>query len=242
MIIPKSWNDVTLYQYQELLKSMRNGEDMLDIFSILLNTTPDDPIIEDMDYDEVKKEIDELGWLKLEPIGQLNSKIDEYTIKSFKNITLGEFIDIEHYYIEAVDNLHIISSILYRKQMIDKWGNIEWEPYEYNIESRSEIFLDQPITKVVGVLNGYIDFRTKFLNSYENLFQESNNDDFEELTGREKIDAQKEEMENKAKSKWSWESILLGLSNNDVTKFDDLFKTSLILVFNTLSAKKVLGI
>ena len=243
MNIPKSWNDVTLYQYQELSKSMKSGEDMLDIFSILLNTTTDDPIIEDMDFDYVKSEIEKLGWLGLEPVGQLNNKIEELYIKEFKNLTLGEFIDIEHYYIESIENLHIICAILYRKQLIDKWGNIEWEPYEYNIENRGEIFLDQPITKVVSVLSGYIEFRTNFLNSYENLFQETVEDsEIEELSGREKIEAEVERMNNKSKSKWSWESILLGLSNGDVTKFDELFKTPLILVFNTLSAKKVLGV
>ena len=243
MNIPKSWNDVTLYQYQELSKSMKSGEDMLDIFSILLNTTPDDPIIEDMDFDYVKSEIDKLGWLSLEPVGQLNNKIEELYIKEFKNLTLGEFIDIEHYYIDAIENLHIICSILYRKRLVNKWDNIEIEPYEYNLIDRGELFLDQPITKVVGVLSGYIEFRTNFLNSYENLFQEpENDDDFDDLTGRDKIDAEVERKNNKSKSKWSWESILLGLSNNDVTKFDELFRTSLILVFNTLSAKKVLGV
>ncbi len=242
MEIPKSWNDVTLYQYQELSKSIDG--DMFDIFSILLNTTPDDPIIEDMDFDYVKDEIDKLGWLNVEPIGQLNNKIEEYTIKNFKNLTLGDFIDIEYYFEKSVDNLHIICAILYRKQLIDKWGNIEWEPYEYNIEDRGEIFLDQPITKVVGVLNGYIEFRTNFLKSYENLFQQNpiEDDEIEELTGRDKIDAEVERLNEASKSKWSWESILLGLSNGDVTKFDKLFNTSLILVFNTLSAKKVLGV
>jgi len=241
MNIPRSWNDVTLYQYIELSKA--DGNDMIDVFSILLNTTPDDPLIEDMNYDEVVDELSKLGWLSVEPIGQLNSKIDDLYIKRFNDITLGEFIDIEYYFSEPIDNLHIICSILYRQTIKNKWNTIEWEPYDYDVEKRGELFLDQPITKVIAVLNSYIDFRTNFLKSYENLFQESNDDDdFEELTGREKIDAQKEEMENKAKSKWSWESILLGLSNGDVTKFDELFRTSLILIFNTLSAKKVLGV
>jgi hypothetical protein len=241
MIIPRSWNDVTLYQYIELSKA--DGNDMIDIFSILLNTTPDDPSIEDMNYDNVVDELSKLGWLSVEPIGQLNNKINDLYIKKFNNITLGEFIDIEHYFSEPITNLHIICSILYRQQIKNKWNTIEWEPYDYDIEKRGELFLDQSITKVIGVLNSYIDFRTNFLKSYENLFQESNDDDdFEDLSGRDKIDAEVSRLENKAKSKWSWESILLGLSNSDVTKFDDLFKTSLILVFNTLSAKKVLGV
>ena len=241
MKIPSSWNDVTLYQYIELSKA--DGNDMIDIFSILLNTTTDDPLIEDMDYDYVIDELSKLGWLSIEPIGQLNTKIDNLYIKSFNDITLGEFIDIEYYFLNPVENLHLISSILYRKQLVDKWGNIEWEPYEYNVEKRAELFLDQPITKIIDVLNSYISFRDNFLKSYENLFQEkSSDDDFDELEGRDKIDAEVEKMNNEKKSKWSWESILLGLSNGDVTKFDKLFRTSLILVFNTLSAKKVLGV
>lgn len=241
MNIPKSWNEVTLYQYIELTNA--DSSDSLDILSILLNTTPDDPIIEDMNYDDVVYEISKLGWLSVEPMGQLSKTIDDLYLKDFKNITLGEFIDIEHYFTEPINNLHIICSILYRQKQKDKWNNDEWEPYTYNITERSEIFLDQPITKVVGVLNGYMEFREKFLNNYSELFTEKiEEEEYIDLTGREKIDAEVSRLNEKAKSKWSWESILLGLSNNDVTKFEKLFSTSLILVFNTLSARKVLGL
>lgn len=241
--VPKNWNEITLYQFQELTEAGKGELDVFDELSILLNTTPDDPIIEELDIDEAFEIIDNLKWLKTPPSGQIKRQIGEFHLKKFNNLNLGEFIDIEHYFEDKIANLHFIAAILYKRQMVDKWDNIEWEPYKYELEDRAEMYLDEPVTTLINLISEYNTFREEFLRSYENLFQDnSNNEDESELTGREKIDAEKEAMEEKAKSKWSWESILLGLSNGDVTKFDDLFNTSLILVFNTLSAKKTLGV
>lgn len=239
--LPKNWSEVTLYQYQELNKSIKY--DIFDELSILLNTTPDDPIIENLDWEEVGKILDKLSWLKKEPNAIIQKEIEGFILKAFNKLTLGEFIDLEYYFENKIENLHIMMAILYRSQKIDDWDHIKIEPYDYDIEERGEIFLDISIIKAFGFLKEYESFRNNFLDSYKNLFVEENNlIEDEELTGREKIEAQKTTLEEKAKSKWSWESILLGLTNNDVTKFDALLNTSLILVFNTLSAKKVLGI
>jgi len=248
--LPKSWNDITLYQYlelEEIKKITYNNsvDETLELFSILLNTTPDDPIFDEIEIEEVWSELDKRIWLK-DNIQSASSKIiNQFTLKNFNNILLGEFIDIEHH-IDSGDVFKIIP-ILYKQTKVDDWGNTIEEPYIYSFEERWEIFLDISIPKIVGVVNEYLDWRKNFLNSYENLFLK--NDDLAideenetELTGRAKIDAEIETLNNTKKSKWSWESILLGLSGNDVTKFEALFGTSLILVFNTLSAKHVLEI
>jgi hypothetical protein len=248
--LPKSWNDITLYQYlelQEIKKITFNNsvDETLELFSILLNTTPDDPIFDEIEIEEVWTELDKRIWLK-DNIQSAPSKIiNEFTLKSFNNILLGEFIDLEHH-IDSGD-LYKIIPILYKKTKVDDWDNIIEEPYIYSFEERWEIFLDVPIPKIVGVINNYLDWRKTFLASYDNLFLKEDDlsideENETELTGRAKIDAEIETLNNTKKSKWSWESILLGMSNNDVTKFEKLFGTSLILVFNTLSAKHVLEI
>ena len=47
----------------------------------------------------------------------------------------------------------------------------------------------------------------------------------------------KESLKEKTQAAFAWESLLWDLSGGDITKWDHLFKTSLILVFNTLSMK-----
>lgn len=249
--IAKNWNEVTLYQYLEINDAISSWENnsyesasdyYIDILSILQNTTPDDPIFEDMEFYEVYEIIGKRRWLFSRPPSVNVTAIEGFNLIPMNKIKLGEFIDCE-YFLENEDQFKILP-ILFKKTETDKWGNLIYEPYIYDLDERYEIFLDQPVTKMIGAIDNYITFKEQFLSSYENLFQikESSLDESDELVGREKLDAKKEEMEQKSKSKWSWESILLGLTNNDVTKFDSLLNTSLILVFNTLSAKKVLGI
>jgi hypothetical protein len=246
MTLANSWHEITLYQYLEIEKARNKTWDStselhIELISILLNTTPDDEIFDDMDWDYITQNILTRQWIFGEPLNSATSQLDKFKRIELNNLKLGEFIDCE-YWIDNEESFKILP-ILFKQHRLDDWGNIQFEPYDYNIDERYELFLDTPVTKLYGILIDYINWRKEFLRSYENLFQEpSNKEEDTELTGRERIDAKVEELENKAKSKWSWESILLGLSNGDVTKFKDLFDTSLILVFNTLSAKKVLDI
>jgi hypothetical protein len=245
--LPKNWNDVTLFQWSEIDKANQkewesSSERTIEIISILLNTTPDDEIFNDIEWEDIEECISKRRWVYDCPSFNFSKNIDNFIAKDFSNLTLGEFIDIE-YFIENNESVKIIP-IIYKKHKTDEWENIVFEPYKYNVDERLEYFYDKSVNKTYGLIAEYIKWRDGFLKSYENLFQESVNEEDEEdieLAGRERIDAKVEALENKAKSKWSWESILLGLSNGDVTKFDQLFDTSLILVFNTLSAKQVLG-
>jgi hypothetical protein len=245
--LPSNWNSITLRQYQELeelkLDGLVNIELLLERIAILLDTDIYDDRISNMDFDEVLNIKETLYWLDTEPKTNISDIDFLLKPKKLNKLLLGEFIDIEHYINDPIKNLHIISSIYFKNNKLDEWNNKIEEPYIYDIEERSELFLELPITYIMKYFNLYMSWRNEFLKNYEELFQ-TEEPDIEEvdLQGYELIQYQKEVMEEKVKSKWSWESILYGLSSGDLTKFKNLFDVEVILVFNMLSMRKTLNI
>jgi hypothetical protein len=137
-------------------------------------------------------------------------------------------------YIEKLPN---ICAILYRQIKLDDFGNKQIEGREYNEAERANRFLDLAIPEVFGVLQNYLSFKKKFMETFEELFLEP---DFEPIEAEEKTkdDITKE----KLLVKWSWERTIYMLANEDVLKFNEVVKLPLVFVFNMLSMKKDLKI
>jgi hypothetical protein len=244
MKLPKSWNDITVEQFKEL-KSLDN-EDFDSLFSreleslaILTNSDTDE--FEEMDIDELISTIAEIKFIKKPPTSQFKHDINEFKYKGCNSLTLGEFIDLEVYFSkDYILHLPIICGILYRKHSVNSWGVEEIEPYKFNPLDRVDVFNELPISYVYGITNDYIKFRENFLKVYENLFQPTFDieDDSEEMD----IEDVKAEEEEKKVSRWSWESIIWNLANEDITKVDQVTDLPLILAFNFLSMKNDLQV
>jgi hypothetical protein len=237
--LPNNWSQVTTEQYYELDKAHTLGlsyfEYQLEILAILWETSTDDELFWELEDETVSGLLTQLSFLKRPAI---STKHSDYAAIDFNNLKLGEFIDIE-YYLKQEESLHIAAAILYRKFKEDEWGHKTVEPYKYDIQTRAEELLYAPCTNVIPLIEQYKIWREEFLAKYENLFSAPLGDDEEddELVGREKIEAMKESLKEKTQAAFAWESLLWDLSGGDITKWDHLFKTSLILVFNTLSMK-----
>lgn len=243
MILPKSWNDITVEQFRELKSLDNEGFDSLfsyeiEALSIIANIEIE--TIEEMDVDELTELITKISFIKKQPSNKYKKKIDIYTHKGINTLTLGEFIDLEHYCKDDyIVNLPTICAILYRKTMNNVWGNEEVEPYRFNPLDREYVFNDLPITQIYGVITEYLKFREDFMKTYENLFQPT----FEVEEDEEMdIEDKKEEEEEKRISKWSWESIIWSLANEDITKADHVTDLPLIFCFNFLSMKNDLQV
>lgn len=244
MKLSKSWNDITVEQFKEL-KSLDN-EDFDSLFSreleslsILTDTDIDE--FEEMDIDELMSTIAEIKFIKKSPTNQFKRELEEFKYKGCDNLTLGEFIDLEHYFAnDYILNLSTICAVLYRKHSLNQWGVEEIEPYKFNPLDRVDTFNELPITHVYGITNDYIKFRENFLKVYENLFQPvfDDEDEPEEMD----IEDKKAEEEEKKVSRWSWESIIWNLCNEDITKVDQVTDLPLILAFNFLSMKNDLQV
>ncbi len=119
---------------------------------------------------------------------------------------------------DYVKKLPNIIAILYRRFRVNEWNDNILEPYNYNSNDRLDWFLDFPITHVYGILPEYMKFRESIIDQYQNLMDETEQDDYEET---EQLDAEERKAidDEKRQKKWAWEQLIWSLCQEDLTKF-----------------------
>ena len=205
----------------------------IDVLCIL--TDKDVSYFEDLEIDELSVLTEQIKWINSEPSKRYANKLDNYVLKPFAKISLGEFIDLEHYFSNNyLDHFCHILAMLYRRTSKNVYGDDIIEPYNYSPSDRLDWYLDYKITQVYGLIPEYIKFRENFTNTYTNLLVDVVADD-EVLEDADEIKEQKREKEQQ---KFAWESTIMALCNDDLSKFNDILDMSAVLVFNILGMKK----
>jgi hypothetical protein len=232
--LPRNWNEVSVSQWLELntidqLEYNSVFLQTIEALSILSDTDPEE--LEDLDPEELINLARNVSFIQREPSNKPKELIKGLKLKPLDRLTLGEFIDLEHYAMQFVQNFDILLSILYKRWKTDEWGNLIFEPYSYSIMSRKLLFHEVSINEVYGAVKNYIDYSNDFKKRYENLFNPIIEEEETELDE----DDLKAEAEEKVFTKWSWEKLLYDLSNQDLTKIDAVTDLNLIFVFNMLS-------
>jgi len=238
--LPKHWSQITIEQFIEI-RSLNIEDGTLQHNTELLSILSDLPLehFDDMELDELQDITKELTWMNSEPSKRYQHQLGKFKLKPFVDITLGEFITLEGFVTDDyIKNLRNICAILYRKTSIDEWGNVITEPYIFKSSERVHLFDDYPITSVFGLIPEYLQFRQSFLDSHANLMTESFDDD-EEIDDPEERKEKEQEMKS---SKWGWEQLIWTMSNGDLSKFDAITDTKLVLIFNFLAMRKELEI
>jgi hypothetical protein len=221
------------------LRSLSSEDGMfnyqIDVLSALTDSDISD--FEDLDIDELGELAKEIKWVQSEPSRRYKNKIDNYVLKPYSKLSLGEFIDLEHYFSNNyLDHFCHILALLYRRTSKNIYGDDIIEPYEYSPRDRLDWYLDYPITDVYGLIPEYIKYRENFTNTYTNLLVDVVTDD-EVLEDADEIKEQKREQQ---KQKFAWESTIMALCNDDLSKFNDILNMPVVLVFNILGMKKTL--
>jgi hypothetical protein len=245
MKLPKSWNEITIEQFIELSNldaSIGSYSYNSEALSVLSDTSIEE--IEDVDIEDMANIMLELNWAKSQPKNFYRNELLGMVVKPISKLTLFEYIDLEHYFANNyISNLAIIAAIRYKHTEVNKFSNLIYEPYSYSPRDRQELFLDLPITEVYGLIQEFLQYRDKFLKTYENLFNPEAEDD---LTPQEKAEMDAEEIKEiedaKKSTKWSWELMIYTLCDGDLTKYEALGELPLVLVFNMLGMKKELSL
>lgn len=207
----------------------------IDVLCIL--TDKDVSYFEELELNELSELIKQIKWLQSDPSRRYKNKLDKYVLKPFTKLTLGEFIDLEHYFSNNyIDHFCHIIALLYRRTSKNVYGDDIIEPYEYSPRDRLDWFLDYPITDVYGLIPEYLKFRENFTNTYTNLLEDVHTDD-EVLDDPDEIKEQKKE---KQKQRYAWEYTIMSLCNDDVTKFNQVLDMPVVLIFNILGMRKTL--
>jgi len=244
MCLPKQWSDITLEQFIEISQIDKdqgaNGYNS-DMLAILTEMSYDE--IDELDLDEMIKMVAQFKWATSQPSKQYKHELIGMQIKPLAKLCLFEYIDLDYYFNNNYHtNLDKICAILYRQSNVNEWGEVVLEPYEYDINVRADKFLDLPITEVYGIVAEFLKFKENFLDVYSNLFNEAE----DELTEDDKAAMEPDEIkevEAEVKiNKWSWERMIYGLTNGDITKTEAVGALPLTYVFNMLGMKKELDI
>jgi len=249
--LPESWAEISYPSYLELQEleadlDLCGIEKVCEQLAVLLDTDSSDPLISDLTSDEIFAVMADLRWMTRQPIGQLLPKHRSYELKPFNELTTGEFIDIEHFAQGGWETAPIVAAILYKQTRYDGWGNTEYEPHIYDLTKRSEEFHNMSVTAILGMYNEWGKWKADFMEKYDPLFDDTSQEpaDFEpeELTSQERSEAKKAEAYEAAQKQWSWENIIWGLSGGDISRFDAIFSTNIVLLFNVLAMKKMLDV
>jgi hypothetical protein len=248
--LPTSWLDITFTQYLELkeLESDKNitGIELLfEQLAVLFDTDTEDPDLQDLTDQELFELMNELKWLAQTPKAELPNQWREFAFRSLNQLTLGEFIDAEHMLQLGLDGATRLCAIIMKQWQVDLWGNRQFEPYEYDLDDRAAKFDHMPVSYISGIIQEYETWKRDFMLKYDPLFQDTSvepKEEQEELEGPARIEKMKEEKIEQAQKQWSWESTIWSLTNGDISRFESVFNTSVILVFNVLSMRKMLDI
>ena len=164
LIIPDNWSDITIDTYQKYVK-LQEGKGseknkIVKSLALLCNTTPS--IVKKMAYKDlleimeiIKKMIDtEPSKEKFRKVFTFNK--EEYGFcPNLSNISTGEYIDLESYCKDPIENLHIIMSILYRKITFKRNERYAIEDYNPD-EFKEELFKDCPMDIALNCLGFFL--------------------------------------------------------------------------------------
>jgi len=153
LTIPENWSDITIETYQKYVKIQEGTgtekKKTISSLALLCGTSPF--IIKKMAYKDlleimgiIKKLIDtepDKGEFKK----RFKFKDEEYGFcPNLSAISTGEYIDLETYAKEPIENLHIIMSILYRKISFTRGERYAIEDYNPD-QFKEELFKDFPM-------------------------------------------------------------------------------------------------
>jgi len=241
MKLPNSWNDILVDQYIELRElnlELPYFDLMLETISIVTDTDIDE--LEELSFTELIDLEKKLTWLTSEPSKNITKQIDNKRFIGFDNLTLGEFIDLNHYFSENfVTNLPTICGILYRQQKTNEWNELITEPYEYDPRNRADLFTEVGIVQVYGIIGLFLEYKSNFEETYSTLFKpDLSDEDIEDLDEETKKDIEEEERLDT----FSWERLIYSICQDFNTTPEQTLNMSVIFVFNMLSMKKALNI
>ena len=164
LTIPDNWSDITIGTYQKYVKIQEGkGTDKTKVvksLALLCNTSPF--IVKKMAYTDLLEVMEVIKkMIDTEPTEQDFKKLftfkgEEYGFcPNLSRLTTGEYIDLETYCKEPIENLHIIMSILYRRvtnKVNNRYAVESYDPEEF----KEELFKDCPMNIALSSLGFFL--------------------------------------------------------------------------------------
>ena len=166
-LIPQKWTEVSLGSYQKFSEATTDETDEhtanLNAISALIGVPME--VLEKCKKNDIDEVIQVLGKLtEVVPNTTLNLIVEidgkRYGFHpNLKDITFGEFVDLDNYLENPLENLHKVMGVLYREITFEKKGKYTIEEYDsLKALKNAELFKDK---LSIGTVNGAAAF---FLN------------------------------------------------------------------------------
>lgn len=116
--VPDSWNEVTVSQFQEINSiPLESKIRALEIISILINEDIEE--IRKYDMQSLNRIVAALGWCDELPSDKdfdqvLTLNDTTYHMVKMSSFSVGEWVDLEQYFEDPINNLHNILGVFYR--------------------------------------------------------------------------------------------------------------------------------
>ena len=164
LTIPDNWSDITIETYQKYVKIQEGkGSEknkVVKSLALLCNTTPF--VVKKMDYKDLLEIMSIIKtMIDTEPKDEEFRKTfifkeEEYGfVPNLSKLSTGEYIDLETYCKQPIENLHIIMSILYRKITFKRNERFAIENYDPD-EFKEELFKDCPMDIALSSLGFFL--------------------------------------------------------------------------------------
>lgn len=248
MELPKKWSDISLETYLEI-RAINAAEFqgmsrmMVETLSILSGESVEE--IDELEVKQIKKLYESVRFVNDTPRAKVQNSIElegESLFYKGMGLTLGEYIDLLGWNSGEI-KADLIAALLYRRTRINEWGEVEFQPRNYNVSERAEKIRGLSVAHVWGCVNAFRDFNTMIREKYGDLFPEPEQGEIEgeeeekKVSKRRTIGEQKHEAKEKALQTHQWIKFVDDLCGGDITKRDEVLRTPVIYVFNIMGMK-----
>lgn len=153
--VPKSWKDVKIHQYRQILnvKDLSDREKTLSIVSILSGVSK--KTLLSMSASELSPIVSDLLFTNSSPSAEIITRftVGEIAfglIPDLNQLTVGEIMDLEEYVADWNNSIHKIVGVLYRPIIKEDKLSYEIEPYDsFRALKAAEIF-DKDLSIEIG--------------------------------------------------------------------------------------------
>ena len=164
LTIPDNWSDITIGTYQKYVE-IQGGKGseknkIIKSLALLCNISPF--VVKKMAYKDLLEIMAIIkNMIDTEPNKEQFRKVFEFNGEEYgfcpnlSNISTGDYIDLETYCKEPIENLHIIMSILYRKITFKRNERYAIEDYNPD-EFKEELFKDCPMDIALSCLGFFL--------------------------------------------------------------------------------------
>lgn len=155
----KSWADVTIGQYQEIMSIQTTNKisKFIESLSILLDCDPQ--VIRDMNMSQYNKLVAESQFLSKQPESIIEQiiEVDGKRYGLIPDMTLmeaGVFIDAEQFKEDSIENLHLLTALIYRPIVKEEGEDYEIEKHKAEgFEKRANLFKEKiSVEAVMGAV------------------------------------------------------------------------------------------